>query len=53
MGIYLVNKTIDVYQSFYFQMFKTLECKLSSMGEAIDVSLIMKLDGVYIHVGST
>ena len=53
MGTCLVNKTIDVYQSFYCQMFKTLECKLSSMGEAIDVALIMKLDRVYIHVGST
>ena len=53
IGTCLVNKTFDVYQSFYFQMFKTLECKLSSMGEAIDVSLIMKLDRVYIHVGST
>ena len=53
MGTCLVKKTIDVYQSFYFQMFETLECKLSSMGEAIDVPLIMKLDGVCIHVGST
>ena len=53
MGTCLVKKTIDVYQSFYFRMFETLECKLSSMGKAIDVPVIMKLDGVCIHVGST
>ena len=35
MGTCIVNKTIDVYQSFYFQMFETLECKLSSMGKRL------------------
>jgi len=35
MGTCLVKKTIDVYQSFYFQMFETLECKLSSMGKRL------------------
>ena len=35
MGACLVNKTFDVYRLFYFRMFETLECKLSSMGKRL------------------